>query len=146
MFSEEYGRQTALGSAKKALDPNLTDDELAGMARSDEVKIRAVVAERTQTPLTSLLQLANDPAPAVRAGVARNPRTDIPIDVRDSLAQDKNPEVLHALIRCEAVPPEILSRLGRSWNRDVAAAAKVRAKSLKTVPPLAVGSVGLASS
>ena len=146
MFSEDYGRQTAIGSAKKALDPNLTDGELAKMARSDEVKIRAVVGERTQTPLTSLLQLANDPAPAVRAAVARNPRTDIPIDVRANLAQDKSPEVLHALIRCEAVPEEILSRLGRSWNREVAAAAKVRAKSLKAAPVPALGQVGLASS
>ena len=52
MFSENYTRQTALAGAQAALDPGLTDHELAQLARSDEAKVRAAVAERTATPLT----------------------------------------------------------------------------------------------
>ena len=118
------------------------------MARSDELMVRVAVGERPQTPLTSLLILAADEAPAVRAAVGRNPRADIPIEVRENLAKDKSPEVLHALIRCESMPEAVLSKLTRSFNRDVAHAAKTRLKERKRsggASP-AVGQVGLASS
>ncbi len=147
MFSEDYAVRTALSSAERAKDPNLTDNDLAELSRSDEVKVRAAVGERVETPLTVLVRLASDPAPAVRAAVGRNPRRDIPLEVRSQLVQDKSAEVLHALIRCETLPEEILQKLARSWNRDVALAAKVAQKARKksaAVP--AVGQVGLASS
>ena len=110
--------------------------------------IRVAVGERPQTPITTLIILANDEAPWVRAAVARNPRPGIPLEVRQTLAQDKSAEVLLALIQCPAVPEKILSRLARSWNREVASAAKERQRSLKMSGAVAsdVGQVGFASS
>jgi hypothetical protein len=149
MFSLDYdGGKTARSSVSRVMRDDLTDGELAVLGRSEEVRIRAAVAARPLTPLTMLLVLANDEAPSVRAGVARNPRRDIPLEVREALAQDKNPEVLFALIACECVPERIISRLSRSWNRDVAAEAKDRARSRKEsgASAPATGQVGFASS
>ena len=149
MFSEDYeGGRTALNSVAKVMRDDLTDGELATLARSDQLKIRAAVGERVRTPLTSLLILASDESPAVRAGVARNPRVDMPVEMREALAQDKSAEVLLALIECPAVPEKILSRLARSWNREVASAAKERQRNLKMSGAVAsaVGQVGFASS
>lgn len=124
MFSENYSRQTALASVTKVLAVDLTDHELATLARSEEAKVRAAVAERSNTPLTSLLLLAQDIAPAVRAGVARNPRPDLPIELRQDLAKDKSPEVVYALIENPATPDSILGKFTRSFHRDYAVAAK----------------------
>lgn len=147
MFSEGYERgTTALSSVSQVMRDDLTDGELATLARSEEVKIRAAVAERVQTPLTSLLILATDAAPSVRAAVARNPRADIPLEVRESLARDASPEVLFALVRCESVPDSILAKLQRSSIKDLAAAAKERAKAPRPAPGFGVAQVGLASS
>ncbi|HEX7590011.1 MAG TPA: hypothetical protein VF362_03425, partial [Demequinaceae bacterium] len=76
------------------------------------------------------------------------PRVDIPVEMREMLAQDKSAEVLLALIQCPAVPEKILSRLARSWNREVASAAKERQRNLKMSGAVAsaVGQVGFASS
>ncbi len=138
MFSEDYeGGRTALNSVAAVMRDDLTDGELAALARSEQLKVRAAVGERVRTPLTSLLILAADESPAVRAGVARNPRVDIPVELRETLAQDKSAEVLLALIQCPVVPEKILSRLARSWNRDVASAAKRRQRSLNTSGPVA---------
>jgi len=124
MFSENYARQTALGSANQALAMDLTDGELASLARSEEAKVRAAVAERANTPMTTLLLLAQDVAPAVRAGVARNPRPDLPIELRQDLAKDKSSEVVFAVIDNPATPDSVLAKLTRSFHRDYAAAAK----------------------
>jgi len=124
MFSENYSRQTALASANKALAIDLSDHELATLARSEEAKVRAAVAERPTTPLTSLLLLALDVSPAVRAGVARNPRADMPIEVRQDLAKDKSSEVVFALIDNPATPESILNKFLRSFHRDYAVAAR----------------------
>ncbi|MES1170787.1 MAG: hypothetical protein ABUL56_00310 [Actinomycetota bacterium] len=124
MFSENYSRQTAIASATKVLAADLTDHELATLARSEEAKVRAAVAERPTTPLTSLLLLAQDVAPAVRAGVARNQRADLPIEMRQDLAKDKSSEVVYALIENPATPDSILSKLSHSFHRDYAGAAK----------------------
>ncbi len=148
MFSLDYeSGQTARSSVSRVMRDDLTDGELAVLGRSEEVMIRAAVGERPQTPMTTLIVLANDEAPWVRAAVARNPRPDIPLEVRESLAQDKSHEVQLALIAGVSVPDSILSRLSHSWNRDVASAAKDRQKSLKASGAVAsaVGQVGFAS-
>lgn len=124
MFSENYSRQTAIASATKVLAADLSDHELATLARSEEAKVRAAVAERANTPLTSLLLLAQDVAPAVRAGVARNPRPDLPVEMRQDLAKDKSSEVVYALIDNPATPDSILTKFTRSFHRDYAIAAK----------------------
>jgi len=127
MFSEGYeSGKTALSSVNQVMRDDLTDSELAVLGRSEEAKIRAAVAERPLTPLTTLLRLASDEAPSVRAGVARNPRSDLPIEVREALATDKDITVQLALLRCPTVPEAIVRKMGRSWNREVAAAAKKR--------------------
>lgn len=145
MYSENYSRQTAMASAERALDPNLTDHELAAMARSDEAKVRATVAERTETPLTALLRLVEDPAPAVRAGLARNPRVDMPEEIHLALMRDKAPEVVHALIRNPHVPDSIIAKLARSRHRDYVHAARQRLATKGTKAKV-LGMVGFATS
>ncbi|MGC4174558.1 hypothetical protein [Demequina sp.] len=132
MFSENYSRQTALAGVNKVLAADLTDNELATLARSEEAKVRAAVAERPNTPLTSLLLLAQDVAPAVRAGVARNPRPDMPVELRQDLAKDKSSEVVYAVIDNPATPDSILSKFTRSFHRDYAIAAKEALNTRKT--------------
>ena len=111
--------------------------------------MRAVVAARPQTPLTVLIKLSHDESPAVRAGVASNPRLDIPLEMREELAADKSPEVLYAVARCEATPVAVVQKVSRNRNRDVALAAKSRLKALKAAKKSGqgvVGEAGLASS
>lgn len=129
MFSENYSRQTALASVQKALDPALSDSELAQLARSEEAKVRAAVAERPGMPLTTLLKLSQDPSPAVRAGVARNPRVDVPDDLHRELAADRSPEVVFALIENPQVSDAIIGKLARQIHKEYAAAARARLSS-----------------
>ncbi|MFW7414452.1 hypothetical protein [Demequina sp. SO4-18] len=129
MFSENYSRQTALASVQKALDPDLSDGELAFLARSEEVKVRAAVAERPATPLTTLLKLASDESMVVRAGVARNERPDMPADLHAQLAEDKSAEVVFALIENPAVSDALVGRLARQFHKEYASAARHRLAS-----------------
>ncbi|MBN2177707.1 MAG: hypothetical protein JW722_08675 [Demequinaceae bacterium] len=149
MYSEDYVRETtALGSVQKAMASVNGDADLAFLARSHEAKIRAAVAEAPQTPLTTLLILASDAVPAVRAGVARNPRADLPVEVRETLARDKSIDVQFGLLKCPTLPDSVLARLAKSGAKDVASTAKERMKMRKTsggAQP-AFGQVGFASS
>ncbi len=146
MFSDGYTRQTALASAEKALDPNLTDHDLAQLAHSEEAMVRAAVAERINTPLTTLVRLATDVAPAVRAGVARNQRVDIPIEIREDLAKDKSSEVVFALIANPVLPSAILGKLARSRQRDYATAARKRLSESGGATAKVLGTFGIATN
>lgn len=145
MFSENYSRQTALASVEKALDPNLSDAELASLARSDEVKVRAAVAERPATPLTTLLKLAADESPTVRRGVARNERPDMPEDLHDQLAHDKSVDVVFALIENPTVSDAVIGRLARQFHKEYASAARTRLAS-KGGAAKVLGRLGFATS
>lgn len=149
MYSEDHETATtALGSVRRAMGTVESDADLANLARSPEAKIRATVGEMVETPLTVLLKLAVDEAPAVRAAVGRNPRADLPLAVREALAADKAIEVQFGLLKCPTLPESILAKLTHASNRDVANAAKVRAKARKSsggaLPVLS--QVGFASS
>ena len=109
-----------------ALDPSLSDNDLAQLARSDEAKVRAGVAAHPNTPLTIILKLAQDEANSVRAGVARNPRRDIPEEVFRELAGDKAPDVVFALIANDAVPDSVIARVMRGKHKDAVGPAKAR--------------------
>jgi hypothetical protein len=129
MYSEDYVRgTTALGSVQKAMASVTSDADLAALARSPEAKIRAAVGESPLTPLTTLLLLSSDEAPTVRAAVARNPRPDIPVQIRETLAEDKSVEVLFGLIKCPALPEHLLSKLARSSVKEISVAAKDQMK------------------
>lgn len=149
MYSEDQARgTTALERVQKAMASANGDAELATLARSHEARIRAAVAEAPQTPLTVLIILAKDRVPDVRAGVARNSRVDLPAEVRETLARDKNMDVQIGLLECPVLPETALSRLARSGYRKVSSIAKDRIKALKTsggAQP-AFGQVGFASS
>ncbi len=149
MYSEDYEKgAAALEAVRIATDSITSDAELAALARAPEAKVRAAVGEQAKTPLGVLLVLATDTAPAVRAAVGRNPRVDLPLKVRETLAQDKSVEVLFGLLKCPTLPDAILARLAKSSVREVAAAAKERAKVHKTsggAQPV-FGQVGLAPS
>lgn len=126
MFSENYTRQTANASAATRVHEEISEGELAQLARSTEAKVRATVASRTATPLTSILRLLTDESPSVRAGVARNERPDMPIEIFQDLAGDKAHEVIAALISNPAVPDSIIVKLGRHRTKDYSAAARER--------------------
>lgn len=145
MFSDHYEQRTALQSAQKVLADNLTDHELARLASSEEAKVRAAVAERANTPLTTIIRLASDVAPAVRAGVARNQRVDLPIELREDLAKDKSPEVVFALIANPATPGSILGKLARGRNREYAMAAKERLQASGGAGAKLLGALGIAT-
>lgn len=145
MFSENYSRQTALASVEKALDPNLSDAELASLARSEEAKVRAAVAQRPATPMTTLLKLASDESPTVRIGVARNQRPDMPADLHDQLAHDKVADVVYALIENPAVSEAIIGRIARQFHKEYASAARARLAS-KGGASKVLGRLGFASS
>ncbi|WP_159449657.1 hypothetical protein [Demequina sp. NBRC 110057] len=125
MFSENYSRQTALASLKD-LDADLSDRDLVTYSRSEEAMVRAAVAERPTTPLTTLLKLARDESPTVRAGVARNVRVDMPEQVYQDLAGDKVVEVVLALIGNPQVPDSLVAKLGRQFHKEYAGAARER--------------------
>lgn len=126
MNTENYAHGTATATAHLAVGPHLTDHELATLARSHESKVRAAVAEREATPLTSLILLAQDTSPAVRCGVARNPRADLPLSIRQDLARDRSPEVLFALIANPAVPRSVIAKIARARHKEYSAAARRR--------------------
>lgn len=126
MAIDKHSGETALESMAKAMDPDLTDGELATLARSEEAKIRAVVGSRAQTPMTTLLKLANDEVPGVRAGVAKNQRPGIPEDLFDQLSRDKSLEVVMAIIDNPTVPDSIIGRLARHYHKEYSAAARAR--------------------
>jgi len=126
MDSDHNAGQTAVAKIKRARHPQTTDHELATLARSEESMVRAVVAERSETPITTLLKLADDESVSVRAGLARNQREDLPLELRDDLARDWSPEVLLALLRNPMVPDSIVAKLSRSRQRDIANAARKR--------------------
>lgn len=146
MFSENHEQRTALQSAQKVLADNLTDHELARLASSEEAKIRAAVAERANTPMTTIIRLAADIAPAVRAGVARNPRVDLPLEIREDLSKDKSPEVVYALIANPATPNSVLGKLARGRNRDYALAAKERLQAGGGAAARLLGALGIAAN
>jgi len=110
----------------EALDPSLSDNDLAQLARSDEAKVRAGVAAHPNTPMTLILKLAVDDANSVRAGVARNPRRNIPEEVFRELANDRAPEVVFALIANDAVPDTVIARVMRGKHKDAVGPAKAR--------------------
>ncbi|WP_161794523.1 hypothetical protein [Demequina globuliformis] len=143
MFSENYSRQTALASLKD-MDQNLSDHELATFAKSDEAMIRAAAAAHPNTPLTTLLKLARDESATVRAGLARNPRPDMPEDIYTDLAGDKVPEVVYALIANPQVPDSLIAKLGRKFNKEYSGAARDRLAS-KGGAAKVLGKLGIAS-
>ncbi|WP_062516679.1 hypothetical protein [Demequina gelatinilytica] len=131
MFSDSNAQQTARQSALKAIPDGVTDGELASLARSPEVKVRAAVAAHAGTPLMTLLKLAEDSAADVRIGLARNRRESIPLEVREDLAKDKNVDVIYALIENPAVPESLIAKLGRQLHKEYAKAARSRSAAVK---------------
>lgn len=112
--------------ATPGLDPSLSDNDLAQLAKSDEARVRAGAAAHPNTPLTILLKLAQDPAHSVRAGVARNPRPDMPEEVFRDLATDQAAEVVFALVANDTVPDSVIARVIRGKHKDAIAPAKAR--------------------
>ncbi|MFV0285422.1 MAG: hypothetical protein ACK5IM_03405 [Demequina sp.] len=142
MFSENYSRQTALASLKD-LDADLSDRDLVTYAKSEEAMVRAAVAERPSTPLTTLLKLARDESPTVRAGVAKNRRPEMPEQVYQDLAGDKVVEVVLALIANPQVPDALIAKLGRQFHKEYSGAARERLSSKSGAAGL-LGRVGIA--
>jgi len=143
MFSENYSRQTANTSATSTVPDEISEGELAQLTRSPAVKVRATVAARSKTPLTSILRLMTDESPAVRAGVARNERPDMPIEMWQDLAGDKSHEVIAAMIANPAVPDSVIAKLARQRTKEYSAAARKRMAESNVKSSGILGLVGL---
>lgn len=146
MFSDNHGQQTALQSAQKALAGNISDGELATLARSPEAKVRARAAAHPGTATITLLKLAQDVNADVRIGVASNPRRGIPVELFEDLARDKNLDVVYALIANPAVPDSVIAKLGRQFHKEYAKRARARLADAKNgvAPEAAVATAPLA--
>ncbi|WNM25081.1 hypothetical protein RN607_03010 [Demequina capsici] len=126
MFSDGYTQETALARVRQMLDDGVSDAELSRLSVHEEALVRAAVAAHPGTSVLALLRLASDEATTVRAGVARNPRPDMPEDIHEQLAQDKRVEVRMALAGNPSLGREVLGKLSRSRDKDVALVARRR--------------------
>lgn len=108
-----------------ATNPKLTVDQAAGLASSNNPRVRRRLAR--STPLSSVqASLANDKEASVRADVASNPATSVDLLVR--LSDDSWHATRAAVARNPSTPPEILERF-RYDERNVAMAAEANLKS-----------------
>lgn len=131
MFSDGSGPTTARQSAQAAIYPGITDGELSALARSSEAKVRAAVAAHAGTPLTTLLKLAQDANKDVRVAVASNRRPNMPAQVHEDLAKDKDVDVVYELIANPAVSDGLIAKLGRHIHREYARMARNRIAARK---------------
>ncbi|WP_297082555.1 hypothetical protein [uncultured Demequina sp.] len=116
----------ALMTPERALDPSLTEHEVAELSHAASDQVRAAVAERHDVSVITMLKLARDSSPEVRASVARNSRPDMPEEILVELADDKSREVVYALIYNPAVPTSVLAHLARPFRQGPAGAARAR--------------------
>ena len=135
MFSDGNAQGTARQSAQAAIYPGITDGELSALARSSEGKVRAAVAAHTGTPLTTILKLAQDANKDVRVAVASNRRPNMPEQVHEDLAKDKDVDVIYELIANPAVSDALIAKLGRHIHREYARMARHRIAARKAGQP-----------
>lgn len=105
---------------KLAANPKTPGEELAKLAKSDDVKVRQQVAGNPSTPSAVLEKLAADQNPDVRATAAWNQKT--PSQVLEKLARDQDPDVRAAAAGNYKTPSYMLTELARELDPGARAA------------------------
>lgn len=109
--------------AEHALHDPMTPDRMRELAGQGSVIERGAVAERPDLPLAIMSALTEDSRRSVRASLARNPSLFDHPGVLEKLLEDREPDVLIALVSNPAIDAPSLARLAAHGNRDVRNAA-----------------------
>lgn len=81
----------ASGDVLRALDPEVTGQDLLAFAVHRDAQVRAAVAARTDCPAGALISLGHDHDTAVLEALLRNVRT--PSSVVRALSDHRNPRI-----------------------------------------------------
>lgn len=100
--------------------------EFLGLAASRDVKIRESVAARSDAPMSVLIHLALDSKTSVRVALASNPVIATMVSVIDLLAQDKDMDVLMALLSNNAISSARVAQLREHSKKRVRQAFEAR--------------------
>ena len=100
--------------------------ELLQLATSKDAKIRESLASRQDAPLSALIQLAQDGKSRVREALAANPAVGGAASVLGILADDKDADVVLALVANPAVPIGTVRSLLNHGKKNVRQAAEAR--------------------
>jgi len=104
--------------------------ELFNLATSKDAKIRESLAARPDAPLSVLILLAQDSKSNVRKALAANPAVGIATSVLSILANDKDGDVVLALVNNVATPAVTLRVLLDNGKKNVRKAAEARLLAL----------------
>lgn len=117
-------RATGLAEASQSVSA-----ELAAMAASKDVKNRVAAAAHPETPLTTLIVLAQDGKEKVRVALAANRGIGRALSVVAMLADDKSSDVQLELVRNPAVAEDTVRDLAQRGKKAVRRAAEERLAS-----------------
>lgn len=121
------GRTTVTDSPEtRAASGELTGDEYMDLVRSKDVSARVAAAGRADAPLGALIAFTQDPKPEVRAAVASNPGIGRTTTVIARLADDKNIDVVRALIDNPSVPHEAVEKIAADGPKAARGYAQAR--------------------
>jgi hypothetical protein len=98
---------------------DLSGDEYMALVRSKDVAARIAAAGRIDAPLGALLAFAQDVKPEVRVAVASNPGIGRTTTVIAHLANDRNADVVRALVDNPEVPREAVEQIANGGLRAV---------------------------
>ncbi|WP_159449597.1 hypothetical protein [Demequina sp. NBRC 110057] len=132
----------ASAEVEEAGQPGLHRTQVAVLAGSKNVLVRAAVAARPDLPLGLLVTLAHDRATEVRAAIGANPTATPPI--MEHLLGDKQVTVLEALLSNPSLSPALVERLAfhrRAEVRHAAAARLNEAPEAPAPPPVTLAAV-----
>lgn len=104
--------------------------ELFNLATSKDAKIRESLAARPDAPLSVLILLAQDSKSKVRVALAANPAIGAATSVLSLLSNDKDADVVLALVQNVATPVASLRGLLDHGKKAVRQAAESRLMAL----------------
>ncbi len=117
------------GQEAKAAAGDLTGDEYMALVRSKDVSARVAAASRVEAPLGALLAFAQDSKTEVRIAVASNHGIGRTTTVIAHLADDKNTDVVRALVDNPTVPRELIEKVALTGPKALRPYARQRLES-----------------
>jgi hypothetical protein len=121
------GRTTTnIGPEGKATSGDLSGDEYMVLVRSKDVSARVAAASRVEAPLGALLAFAQDARAEVRMAVASNHGIGRTTTVIAHLADDKNVDVVRALVDNPTVPRDAIEKVALSGPKVLRTYARER--------------------
>jgi len=117
---------TNIGPEGKASAGDLSGDEYMVLVRSKDVSARVAAASRVEAPLGALLAFAQDARAEVRMAVASNHGIGRTTTVIAHLADDKNIDVVRALVDNPTVPRDAIEKVALSGPKVLRTYARER--------------------